>query len=78
MLRGDVVELRLVREGDLDTLYELMSNLDARGSYFPLGVMTGDSSWKKPGGPCAPMVVNVVSDGVETRSPTPLNAVTFQ
>ena len=40
MLRGDVIELRLVRESDLDALYELLSNLDTRGSYFPLGVMS--------------------------------------
>lgn len=40
MLRGDSIELRLVREYDLDTLYELVSNLDSRGSYFPLGVMS--------------------------------------
>ncbi len=40
MLHGDVVELRLVRERDLSTLFELLTNLDARGSYFPLGVMS--------------------------------------
>jgi RimJ/RimL family protein N-acetyltransferase len=33
-----VVELRLIREDDLGTLYELMTDLDARGAYFPLGV----------------------------------------
>ena len=38
MLHGDVIELRLVRESDLGTLYELLTDLDARGSYFPLGV----------------------------------------
>ena len=38
MLRGDGIELRLVREDDLNTLYELLSNLETRGSYFPLGV----------------------------------------
>lgn len=40
MLRGSVIELRLVRESDLENLYALMSNLDARGAYFPLGVMS--------------------------------------
>lgn len=40
VLRGDRIELRLVRENDLDTLYELLSDLDTRGSYFPLGVMS--------------------------------------
>lgn len=32
--------MRLVREQDLGTLYELMTDLEARGSYFPLGVMS--------------------------------------
>ena len=40
MLRGDVIELRLVRESDLGALYELLSDLDTRGAYFPLGVMS--------------------------------------
>ena len=40
VLRGGVVELRLVREADLVTLYESMSNLETRGAYFPLGVMS--------------------------------------
>ena len=38
MLVGDLIELRLVREQDLGSLYELMTDLDARGAYFPLGV----------------------------------------
>ena len=38
MLHGDRVHLRLVREMDISQLYERLSNLDARGSYFPLGV----------------------------------------
>jgi ribosomal-protein-alanine N-acetyltransferase len=38
MLHGDVVSLRLAREGDLSAVYELLTDLDARGSYFPLGV----------------------------------------
>jgi RimJ/RimL family protein N-acetyltransferase len=40
VLAGDLIELRLVREQDLGVLYELMIDLDARGSYFPLGVMS--------------------------------------
>jgi [ribosomal protein S5]-alanine N-acetyltransferase len=40
MLRGEVIELRLVEEGDLRQLYELMSDLSTRGAYFPLGVMS--------------------------------------
>lgn len=38
VLRGDAIVLRLVREGDLGALYELMSNLETRGDYFPLGL----------------------------------------
>lgn len=40
MLHGDEIQLRLVREDDLSHLYEMLSNLDTRGSYFPLGVMS--------------------------------------
>ena len=40
MLNGDLIQLRLVREQDLGRLYELMIDLDARGAYFPLGVMS--------------------------------------
>lgn len=40
MLHGDALELRLVRETDLAELFDLMSDLDARGPYFPLGVMS--------------------------------------
>jgi ribosomal-protein-alanine N-acetyltransferase len=38
MLRGDRVTLRLVREQDLDVLHEFETDLDTRGSFFPLGV----------------------------------------
>jgi ribosomal-protein-alanine N-acetyltransferase len=40
VLHGDLVSLRLVRERDLDTLFELMTDLEARGPYFPLGVLS--------------------------------------
>ncbi|HSJ72662.1 MAG TPA: GNAT family protein [Acidimicrobiia bacterium] len=40
MLRGTVVELRMVREADLDELFERLSDLRAKGDYFPLGVMS--------------------------------------
>jgi RimJ/RimL family protein N-acetyltransferase len=43
VLRGDRIELRLVRESNLDTLHELLSNLETRGNYFPLGVMSEPS-----------------------------------
>lgn len=38
MLRGDLIELRPVRERDLDRLYDLLSDLRSRGDYFPLGI----------------------------------------
>ena len=38
MLDGDLIRLRLVREEDLSALFELMTDLDSRGRYFPLGV----------------------------------------
>ena len=40
MLHGDVIDLRLVREDDLGPLYDHLTNLETRGSYFPLGVMS--------------------------------------
>ena len=40
MLEGDLIQLRLVREQDLGALYELMADLNSRGAYFPLGVMS--------------------------------------
>lgn len=40
MLVGDLIQLRLVREEDLGALFELMTDIDSRGSYFPLGVMS--------------------------------------
>ena len=41
VLRGNLIELRLARESELGVLFELMSNLDTRGPYFPSGVMSG-------------------------------------
>ena len=40
MLIGDSIQLRLVREHDLDTLFELTTDLEARGAYFPLGLQS--------------------------------------
>ncbi len=40
MLKGDVVTLRPVREADLDHLRELDLDLDSRGDYWPLGIMS--------------------------------------
>ncbi len=40
MIKGERLTLRLVRETDLNNLYEAMSNLDTRGDYFPLGLMS--------------------------------------
>jgi RimJ/RimL family protein N-acetyltransferase len=38
VLHGELITLRLVRERDLDALFELTTDLEARGAYFPLGV----------------------------------------
>jgi [ribosomal protein S5]-alanine N-acetyltransferase len=40
VLIGDSIQLRLVREQDLDTLFELTTDLEARGAYFPLGLQS--------------------------------------
>lgn len=40
VLHGDVISLRLVREVDLNTLFERLSDLESRGDYFPLGMMS--------------------------------------
>jgi RimJ/RimL family protein N-acetyltransferase len=40
MLEGRRIRLRPVRETDLDRLYEAHMAIRARGSYFPLGVMS--------------------------------------
>lgn len=36
MLKGSKVLLRTIREADLDVLFELMSNVNNRGEYFPI------------------------------------------
>lgn len=38
MLRGTRVQLRPIREADLDDLFLSLSRLETRGDYFPLGV----------------------------------------
>lgn len=38
MLRGERIVLRLVREQDLAALHSFETDLDTRGSYYPLGV----------------------------------------
>jgi RimJ/RimL family protein N-acetyltransferase len=35
MLKGNVITLRPIEEGDLETLYRLQLNVEARGDYFP-------------------------------------------
>ncbi len=39
MLKGEVIHLRTVREGDLDRLYQFHHDIGNRGEYFPMGVM---------------------------------------
>jgi RimJ/RimL family protein N-acetyltransferase len=38
MLKGEVVTLRPIEEGDLETLYRLQLDVEARGPWFPRGV----------------------------------------
>jgi RimJ/RimL family protein N-acetyltransferase len=38
MLRGELVDVRLVREADLDELSLLWEDVRARGAYYPLGL----------------------------------------
>jgi ribosomal-protein-alanine N-acetyltransferase len=40
MLKGETITLRPVREADLDTLRELDLDLDSRGDYWPLSIMS--------------------------------------
>ena len=40
MLAGQSVTLRPVREADLDALYDAHTNIQNRGAFFPLGVMS--------------------------------------
>ena len=40
MLKGEVIQLRTVRESDLDDLYEFHQNIANRGNYYPTGVMS--------------------------------------
>src|SRR5207237_8609244 len=40
MLKGQLITLRPVREADLDRLRELDLDLDSRGDYWPLSVMS--------------------------------------
>lgn len=40
MLKGEIITLRPVREADLDKLRELDLDLDSRGDYWPLSIMS--------------------------------------
>ena len=46
MLEGEKVNLRLVRERDLDELYTQITNLGNRGDYFPL-TLRGEPQFKQ-------------------------------
>ena len=41
MLRGELVDLRLFRESDLDEFVALWQDVSARGPYYPLGLTPG-------------------------------------
>ena len=38
MIQGEKITLRTIREGDIDALYELTSDLSNRGEYYPLNL----------------------------------------
>ncbi len=40
IVKGPTLHLRTVREADLDWLYEQQNNLDSRGDYFPIGIVS--------------------------------------
>ena len=40
MLKGETITLRPVRQADLDALRDLDLDLDSRGDYWPLGIMS--------------------------------------
>lgn len=40
MLKGEFIQLRTVRESDLDSLYQFHLDIGNRGEYFPIGVMS--------------------------------------
>jgi RimJ/RimL family protein N-acetyltransferase len=40
MLRGNTIKLRPVKDGDLDFLWEKHVDIDDRGPFFPIGVMS--------------------------------------
>jgi RimJ/RimL family protein N-acetyltransferase len=40
MLQGRLIQLRLVREADLDAMYAAHVNITDRGAHFPLGVLS--------------------------------------
>lgn len=43
MLRGDVIQLRPVREADLDALFTFLTDICNRGDYFPISIRS--ESW---------------------------------
>jgi ribosomal-protein-alanine N-acetyltransferase len=47
MLRGNLLQLRTVQERDLDDLHFKLSNLEYRGSFFPLGVQSESTFRRK-------------------------------
>src|SRR5690606_33688052 len=38
MLRGETIQLRMIRETDLDTLFVYLTDIRNRGDYFPVNV----------------------------------------
>lgn len=40
MIKGESIQLRLIREGDLEEVYNYHADLANRGEFFPLGVLS--------------------------------------
>jgi [ribosomal protein S5]-alanine N-acetyltransferase len=47
MLKGKNITLRPVRESDLDQFYELYSDIENRGNYYPRGIVSGTGFKKR-------------------------------
>ncbi len=39
MLKGKIISLRLMRESDLETVYNYHLDIESRGEFFPVGVV---------------------------------------
>jgi [ribosomal protein S5]-alanine N-acetyltransferase len=47
MLRGELIQLRLIRDTDLDTLFTCLTDIQNRGDYFPINIQSEPSLRKQ-------------------------------